>query len=66
MVFVDRHGFTRTWLWILSCLDAARALYGWAGFHLVEEKSGRQCGEQVRERQFVRPQPCYTASDQDR
>lgn len=55
MGFVDASGFTETRLWTFRGLDAARRLYERAGFALVEEKPGRQWGDEVLEQQFSRP-----------
>lgn len=52
--FSDRTGFAEIHLWTFSGLDAARRLYEASGFVLVEEKPGRQWGEEVMEQRFVR------------
>jgi RimJ/RimL family protein N-acetyltransferase len=52
--FVDQERFTRTVLWTLKGLDAARHLYERCGFRLVEEYSGAQWGLNLMEQRFVR------------
>ncbi|WP_338325532.1 GNAT family N-acetyltransferase [Muricoccus nepalensis] len=55
--FCDAGGFAATRLWTFRGLDAARRLYEGAGFRLVEERPGRQWGEEVMEQLFERPAP---------
>ncbi len=54
LAFCDRQGFAETHLWTFQGLDAARRLYEAQGFALVEERPGRQWGEEVLEQRFVR------------
>ena len=54
LTFCDRRNFRETHLWTFKGLDAARHLYEANGFSLVEERRGRQWGEDVLEQRFVR------------
>lgn len=56
MNFCDREGFLETHLWTFQGLNAARRLYEDFGFSVIEERAGKQWGEEVVEQCFVRPQ----------
>lgn len=55
--FVDARGCPETHLWTFSGLVAARRLYEAHGFRCVEERPGRQWGQEVLEQRFVRQRP---------
>jgi len=55
--FCDEQQFSEIQLWTFKGLDAARRLYEEAGFDLIEERTGRQWGEEVIEQKFSRPHP---------
>ena len=52
--FVDERGFEETHLWTFKGLEAARRLYVEFGFVMVDEKAGKQWGQEVRELHLVR------------
>ena len=52
--FCDRQGFAETYLWTFQGLNAARRLYEDFGFRIIEERAGKQWGEEVVEQCFVR------------
>lgn len=54
VAFCERRHFAECHLWTFRGLDAARRLYEAHGFSLVEERPGRQWGEEVLEQRFVR------------
>lgn len=54
MAFCDEQRFAATYLWTFKGLHAARKLYDDFGFTLIEEKAGKQWGEEVTEQCFVR------------
>ncbi|WP_407048882.1 GNAT family N-acetyltransferase [Methyloraptor flagellatus] len=54
LAFSDARGFAEMQLWTFAGLDAARHLYEAHGFVLVEERPGRQWGEEVLEQRFAR------------
>ncbi len=54
LAFCDARGFRETHLWTFRGLNAARRLYEANGFVLVEERPGRQWGEEVIEQRFAR------------
>ncbi|MFZ6742489.1 bifunctional helix-turn-helix transcriptional regulator/GNAT family N-acetyltransferase [Undibacterium sp. JH2W] len=53
--FCVQQQFSEIQLWTFRGLDAARRLYEAAGFVLLEERPGRQWGEEVMEQRFSRP-----------
>ena len=50
--FCRRKGYNKVYLWTFEGLDAARHLYGKAGFSLTEEHRGKQWGTEVNEQRF--------------
>ena len=50
--FCRRKGYNKVYLWTFEGLDAARHLYGKAGFSLAEEHRGKQWGTEVNEQRF--------------
>ncbi|KAF1021253.1 MAG: hypothetical protein GAK30_02016 [Paracidovorax wautersii] len=61
VAFCDQRGYETTYLWTFQGLDAARRLYGQAGFVLDEERAGQQWGREVVEQRFVRQRPAVAA-----
>lgn len=52
--FADHRGFQETRLWTFRGLGAARRLYEWVGFRLVEEGEEKRWGQKLLVQQMVR------------
>jgi GNAT superfamily N-acetyltransferase len=50
--FCRQRGYEKIYLWTFEGLDAAKHIYEWSGFKLVEERKGTQWGKQVTEQRF--------------
>jgi GNAT superfamily N-acetyltransferase len=54
LAFVQTCGYSSTYLWTFSGLNAARHLYESHGFRCIQESPGKQWGTVVTEQQFER------------